>query len=398
MRKIAAHYIFPISDPPIRNAILTLSDEGEVLNLSAADGALQESEGVEFYSGALVPAFVNAHCHLELSHLKGEVPPHAGLAGFISGLAARRSNATREQELRAIALADAQLYAGGTVAVGDISNSNLTFEVKARSPIFYHTFIERFGLRREDVARAVQSAEALAEEAAQRGLAASLTPHAPYSTRSELYAALAQSSRWSVHNQESRDENLLFTEGRGALRELFVSMGLPPIPPTGKSSIHHTLQHVREAQPLLLVHNTCTSADDYDAAAARCKRISWTLCPASNMHIERTLPPLPMLRAKGAAIALGTDSLASNSSLNLLDELKLLAAHFPNVPLDEMLRWATLGGATALGLEHIFGTLERGKRPGVTLLSNLDLDKLKLTPETKSRLLTKKNAYICPEF
>ncbi|MDR3365507.1 MAG: amidohydrolase family protein, partial [Prevotellaceae bacterium] len=365
MRKIAAHYIFPISEPPIRNAVLTLGDEGEVLCLSASDEALQEREGVEFYSGALVPGFVNAHCHLELSHLKGLAPQHTGLAGFIPRLAAQRSTLTDEQALSAIALADAQLYADGTVAVGDISNSGLTFEVKAHSPVFYHTFVERFGLRCEDVARSVQSAEALTAEAARLGLAASPTPHAPYSTLPELYEALAQSRRWSVHNQESDDENRLFVEGKGALHGLFRAMGLTPIPPTGKSSIHHTLQHACEAQKLLLVHNTFTSAADYDAAAARCKNISWVLCPASNMYIERALPPLPMLRAKGAAIALGTDSLASNASLNLLDELKLLAAHFPDIPLDEMLRWATLGGAAALGMEHMLGTFEKGKRPGV---------------------------------
>ncbi|MDR2813785.1 MAG: amidohydrolase family protein [Prevotellaceae bacterium] len=387
MRKIAAHYIFPISAPPVRNGILTLSDDGEVLDLSASDSTLPESEGVEFYSGALVPGFVNAHCHLELSHLKGVLPQRTGLAGFIPGLAAHRNDFTNEQALRAVALADAQLYASGTVAAGDISNSGLTFEVKSRSPIFYHTFIERFGLRREEVARSVQSAEALAAEAARLGLSASATPHAPYSTLPELYAALAQSSRWSVHNQESSDENLLFREGRGALRELFLSMGLTPIPRTGKSSIYHTLQHAGEAKRLLLVHNTFTSAADYDAAAVRCKNISWVLCPASNMYIERTLPPLQMLRSKGASIALGSDSLASNASLNLTDELKLLAAHFPDIPPDEMLRWATLGGATALGVEHIFGTFEKGKRPGVTLLSRLDLDKLKLTPETKSQSL-----------
>ena len=395
MRKIAAHYLFPISAPPRRNAILTLGDDGEVLDLSAPDSALQEREGVEFYSGALTPGFVNAHCHLELSHLRGTMPQHTGLAGFISGLAVRRAAFTAAQALRAIALADAQLYAAGTVAVGDISNIGLTFEVKAHSPVFYHTFVERFGLRREDVARAARSAEALAAEAVRLGLSASVTPHAPYSTLPELYAALAKSSRWSVHNQESSDENLLFREGRGALHELFSAMGLTPIPPTGKSSIHHTLQHVGEAQKLLLVHNTCTSAADYDAAAERCKNISWVLCPASNLYIERRLPPLQMLRDKGAAIALGADSLASNTSLNLLDELKLLAAHFPHVPLGEMLRWATLGGAEALGVEHIFGTFEKGKRPGVTLLSSLDLDKLKLTPQTKSTLLTKKNTYIC---
>lgn len=395
MRRIAAHYIFPIAGPPIRNGIVTLDDSGAVLDLSASSGELQESEGVEFYSGALAPGFVNAHCHLELSHLKGAIPQGVGLAGFIASLSAHRNAFSDEQALRAADLADAQLYAAGTVAVGDISNRELTFGVKSGSPVFYHTFIERFGLRREDVAQGAHSAQKLAEAAAKLGLTASVTPHAPYSTQSEMYEALAQGGIWSVHNQESGDENLLFEKGRGALCELFLSMGLPPVPPTGKPSIYHTLRHVAEGQRLLLVHNTYTSANDYDAAAARCKSISWALCPASNLYIERALPPLRMLRAKGADIALGTDSLASNASLNLLDELKLLAKHFPDIPLSEMLRWATLGGAAALGRQHILGSLEKGKRPGVVHLSNLDLDKLKLTPETKSRLLTRKNSYIC---
>ncbi|MDR0688586.1 MAG: amidohydrolase family protein [Prevotellaceae bacterium] len=396
MRKIAAHYVLPVSRPPVRNGILTLGDDGEVLNLSAPYGELQESEGVEFYSGALAPGFVNAHCHLELSHLRGVAPQRTGLAGFISCVAAHRDAFPGEQALRAASLADAQLHAGGTVAVGDVSNRGLTFEVKAHSPVFYHTFIERLGLRREDIEHGVRSALLLAEEAAKLGLSASLTPHAPYSTLPEMYAALAaQSGSWSVHNQESREENLLFEEGRGALRDLLTAIGLTPAPPTGKSSIYHTLQHAAGVQRLLLVHNTFTSPDDYDAAAACCKNISWVLCPSSNLYIEHALPPLQMLRAKGASIALGTDSLASNASLNLLDELKLLAERFPDIPLSETLRWATLGGAAALGLERTLGSLDKGKRPGVVLLSNLDLDKLKLTPETKSRLLTKKNAYIC---
>ncbi|MDR0415488.1 MAG: amidohydrolase family protein [Prevotellaceae bacterium] len=393
MRRISAHYILPVSSPPIRNGIITLDDSGEVLDVSAPSGSEpEESEGVEFYSGALTPGFVNAHCHLELSHLKGAAPQGAGLAGFIAGLAAHRAKFTDEQAHRAASLADAQLYAAGTVAVGDVSNHRLTFEVKAGSPVFYHTFVERYGLRREDVASGVRSARMLAAEAERLGLSASLTPHAPYSTLPEMYDALAQGSAfWSVHNQECADENLMFEKGGGSLHELFLSMGLTPMPPVGKSSIHCTLRHVAEGQRLLLVHNTCTTAADYDAAAAvRCKGISWVLCPTSNLYIERRLPPLRMLRAKGANIALGTDSLASGASPNLLEELKLLAERFPDVPLSETLRWATLGGATALGMEHSLGSLERGKRPGVTLLTNLDLDKLKLTPDTKSYLLTKK--------
>ncbi|MDR3329402.1 MAG: amidohydrolase family protein, partial [Prevotellaceae bacterium] len=253
---------------------------------------------------------------------------------------------------------------------------------------FYHTFIERYGLRDEDAAPALRTATALAGEAQRLGLQASLTPHAPYSTSAALYAALLERSRaWSVHNQESREEHQLFAQGSGALHALFARMGLTPPPPTGASSIHHTLRHAHSLQRLLLVHNTTTTAADYEAAAAACRRLWWVLCPSSNLYIHGQLPPVALLRAKGAALAVGTDSLASTGSLNVLDELKLLAHHFPHIPLHETLRWATLGGAEALGMAQTLGSLEKGKRPGVALISGIDFDNMRLTPASCARRL-----------
>lgn len=389
MRKIAAHYVFPISAPPVRNGVLTLSDDGEVLDLGEMQ---EESEGVEFYSGALVPGFVNAHCHLELSYLRGEIPEHTGLSNFLLSVVSARGKFSEEQILRAIPPADAQMYATGTVAVGDISNSSISFASKAASPIFYHTFVEALDLWRGKVEELLSYAQHLLDEAQKHKLSASLTAHAPYSTSAAVLSALAQKSRhMSIHNQECAEENLFFEQGRGALYKLYSAFATLPHA-TGKTSIHHTLENILGVEKLLLVHNTHTSAEDYDYvnAFARCKNISWVLCPRSNLYIENALPPVRMLRSKGASIALGTDSLSSNHSLNMPDELICLSQYFPDIPLNEMLRWATLGGAEALKLEHTLGSFERGKQPGVVLLENLDFDNMAITPATTSRLLTKK--------
>ncbi|MDR3296938.1 MAG: amidohydrolase family protein [Prevotellaceae bacterium] len=395
MRRLAAHYIFPISAPPLRNGLLTLGDDGEVLQLESGSDRLDEREGVEFYSGIIVPGFVNAHCHLELSYLKGLVPQGTGLAGFIRQLSQLRNVVGEADAQRAMALADAQMYAGGTVAVGDVSNGRESFAVKARSRIVYHTFVERYGLRREDVPAGIASAKALLREAELLGLSASATPHAPYSTCDAMYDALSRMDAgfaplWSVHNQECEDENNLFINGGGELQRMFAGMGLPLPQPTGSTSIGHTMRHVSAAQRLALVHNVCTSSEDYDLATAQCSRITWVMCCASNHHIGRALPPIDMLRSKGASLALGTDSLASNHSLLMVDELKFLSSRFPHIPLHEMLSWATLGGAKAVGKDEVFGSFEIGKRPGAVLLSCLNLDEQKITSDTKAFLLTKK--------
>ncbi len=387
MRKIAAHYVFPISAPPIRNGIVTLSDDGEILGLGEMN---EEAAGVEFYNGALVPGFVNAHCHLELSYMRGKISEHTGLKDFLLGVVNARRDFTNADIAKAISLADAQLYAAGTVAVGDISNTDVSFELKAKSSIFYHTFIEVLDLWRGNIEEVLARASTVITEAEKKSISNSLTAHAPYSTSANMLRALAQKSKcMSVHNQECADENLFFEQGGGMLYDLYSAFATLPSA-TGRTSIHHMLENLPEVENLLLVHNTHTSADDYDYAVACNKKISWVLCPRSNLYIENALPPLRMLRSKGARIALGTDSLSSNYSLNMLDELKCTTKYFPDVALDEMLRWATLGGAEALGKEDTLGSFELGKHSGVVLLENLNLDKLELTPKTTSRLLTKK--------
>ncbi|RYZ46146.1 MAG: hypothetical protein EOO14_24930 [Chitinophagaceae bacterium] len=94
------------------------------------------------------------------------------------------------------------------------------------------------------------------------------------------------------------------------------------------------------------------------------------LCVNANQYIEASLPPVEMLRQQGCNLVLGSDSLASNWSLNILDEIQTIRQSFPGIPLEEILTWATSNGAKALGMESLLGSFEKGKRPGVVLLAD----------------------------
>ena len=116
--------------------------------------------------------------------------------------------------------------------------------------------------------------------------------------------------------------------------------------------------------------------------------IYWCLCPNSNLYIEDKLPPLNLLIEKDCRIVIGTDSLASNKSISILEEIKTLQFSFPGLSLEELIKWATLNGAKALGEESSYGTIEKGKKPGLLLLQDIDLHKMKLLPESNiTRLL-----------
>ena len=98
------------------------------------------------------------------------------------------------------------------------------------------------------------------------------------------------------------------------------------------------------------------------------------LCVNANQYIEDALPPIELFRRNNCTIVLGTDSLASNWSLSILDEIKTIRKNLPKIPLEEILGWATINGAKALGMANALGSFEKGKRPGAVLLAeNLDL-------------------------
>ncbi|WP_300868361.1 amidohydrolase family protein [uncultured Alistipes sp.] len=373
-RKIASNWLWT-PEGFLRRPLVTLDDGGRILDVRTCDDPDREPF-TEFHAGLLTPGFVNAHCHLELSALRGRIPEGCGFAGFARAMGEVRGLADEEERRAAIAAADAEMTRGGIVAVGDIANGEAAFDVKSAGRIAYRTFAEFFGLR-------TMAADSL--RPLLRHPRTSLTPHSVYSVQDAPFRALCAegTAPLSIHFMESPAEAELFA-GRGPLHEWYARAGFACDFLHYGSPAERLVRSIPAERPLILVHACCVGEEEVRRILAHFTApVYWCLCPRSNRYISRLAPPVALLRSLGARICLGTDSLASNRSLSLLDELRALGG----VPLRESLRWATLGGAEALGLDDALGTVAPGKRPGLNLLTGLDFERMALTPDTRVKPL-----------
>ncbi|MHA4894252.1 amidohydrolase family protein [Pedobacter sp. PWIIR3] len=385
---ISASYVYTNAGLPIKNGIVGLDAEGTVVEVLSQDQAAHiPADHIKHYDGLIVPGFINTHCHLELSNLKGAIEKHKGLPAFVQEvIELRNSDAYKDEYLQDSAMlrADIEMFDCGIVAVGDISNSAVSRMTKRGSLIHYHTFIEALGFNPDTAHLAVNRALALKEEFAP--LPASIVPHAPYSVSEVLFGELKQiaetdNSIVSIHNQETVDENAFFMEKEGEFLDLYFMLALDIefFKASGKTSLQTILPLLSNTQPTLLVHNTFTNLEDVTFAQQTHNNLYWCLCPNANLYIEDRLPDVNMLREARLKITLGTDSLASNDKLSIFEEMLALQDRF-DIPVEELLKWATLNGAEFLGLADRFGSLEPGKRPGINLLGFTAIDgQVKLT-------------------
>jgi aminodeoxyfutalosine deaminase len=375
VRKIAATYIVPGNQPPLKYGILICEDDGTVAEVVDTGGKLHEQAGLEFYSGILVPGFVNAHCHLELSHLKGKIPQKTGLAGFL-GYISHLRNTAHEIVLAAAGKADLEMQSNGIVAAGDISNSEISLQVKHKSSIYYHTFAEAFGFLPTRADKAFLIAEGLQVQFKEAGLSSSVTPHSPYAASEPLLKMIAdkaikEESLLSVHNQESLAELQLFEEGTGPLANHYTNNLLLDIShwnPKYKNPVEYLLQFIPAGNQLMLVHNTFTSKTDISFLMENRESFNTYLviCPNSNLYIEDRLPPVMLFRDEHLNICIGTDSPASNHSLSVLQEMITLQQHFPEITIEELIKWGCMNGAKALNIEDRFGSFEKVKNQVLT--------------------------------
>ena len=150
--------------------------------------------------------------------------------------------------------------------------------------------------------------------------------------------------------------------------------------PTGKSSLQSYFPRLAPAKKIISVHNTQTEPADIVFANQQVMQagneLFWCVCPNANLYIENSLPPIELLRRYNCTITVGTDSLASNHSLSILDELKVITKNFPDIPLEELLQWATINGAAALQMDKTRGSFEAGKQPGLVLIEGTEPERL----------------------
>jgi len=322
LRKFQASEIFD-GRTLLHDKVLITDTTGTILDLIDAEEAGEE---VEKWEGLLLPGLINAHCHLELSHLKDVIPPHTGLIEFLCSVVTKR---------------------GFDPAVVDhyLSVADTLRNALRNSPIGHRTAI---------------------------------VPHAPYSISPDTFARINQHTAGeviSMHNQEHPAEDDLYRTGQSEYLRLFRIFGIDrsPFPVTGTSALRSVLPYFANGQTLFLVHNTSTPEEDIIWAEATAKangiKLVWCLSINANRYIENKVPPADTLHRLGCHLVLGTDSYSSNWQLSIAQEMKAIRDHFPSIPPEDILRWATANGASALRWEDQLGSFEKGKRPGVVLLS-----------------------------
>ena len=373
---------------------LCLNTENIVVEIGSLK---EETESTEFYDGILCPGFINSHCHIELSHLQGKFRENTGMAGFIRQINQLRESAEQNERLSSIQKEMDQLYKSGVSAMADISNCEESFAIKASSPLYTRTFLEVFGSEPEDSPLIVENVKKLHQKTKQWKIDGGPTPHSCYTMSPRLLNATieeALKTGWlSYHNQESWEEEELLRFGKGPLADEYSGRGLSTPPVTGKGALQYFLGFIKALREkeernidarILLVHNTFTDSESIDRATDLIENLYWAICPLSNLFIHSALPPLELLRRKGAVITLGTDSLSSNTTLSMTEEIKVLQRYFPWISLEELLQWASLNGASFLKKESELGSFAPGKKPGVVFIDNIDYNNMKLTKESRS--------------
>jgi len=365
VRCLTASWVVPVTGPPLRRGRVLL-DGGTVAWVGEADDpAAPAGPPEDLGAGVLMPGLVNAHTHLELSHLAGRLDASRGFVPWVRDLVARREAAGPEPARQGAAAAIEALVSLGTAAVGDVSNDLAHLDLLAASPLRAVVFFELIGWDPDKVPAALAFADArlAALPAAVRsaGLEVRLAAHAPYSVAPGLLRALgARPDYAGLHLAESPEETRFLATGEGEWPAFLAERGMAHVRfnPPRKSPVAYVDGLGALRSGVVAAH--CVQVDDDDCARLAGSGVHVALCPRSNRTLGVGRVPLPRLMAAGVRLCLGTDSLASAPTLNLLEEAAVLHEAFPEVPPAALVRMATAGGAEALGLDDL-GTLAPGR-------------------------------------
>lgn len=373
MRFISASQIFSGKGFLPTNTVLVLNDKGLIEDITIKENV--ETSNIDHFEGIICPGFINTHCHLELSHLKNLIKQHTGIVEFGLGVMKHRNEFSMELQQEAMRLADKEMQAHGIIAVGDISNTNDSIKTKQESNLYYHTFVELIALNPERANLVFDTGKQLLSEYTKAQLSASLAPHAPYSASLELIKKITDdclklNKSTCIHNQESKAENDFFNTKTGDYLKLYetIKVSIDYFKATGKSSLQTIISSFNQKVNTLLVHNTFTSKEDIETVKNIHQQLYWCLCPNANLYIENTLPDIKLLSSNKCTLTMGTDSLASNSGLSIINEINTILKHQSNTSIELLLNAATYNGAKFLGIESQFGLLEKNKKCGINLI------------------------------
>src|SRR5262245_1038491 len=348
---IAARWVFPATSPPLAGGTVTIRGD----RITSVDTTGVRSPDLRFDDAAIIPGLVNAHTHLDLSGLRGLVPPNADFVGWLRGVIGRRRERSPDQTAGDIRAGLDESLRSGTTLVGDIAAGGVSWDALATAPVWSVCFRELLGLPGNKVHAVWEELVCWAREHTDTPTCrVGVSPHAPYSVHKALIEAAARLWPVCIHLAESIAERDLL-ERRDSpfvpfLRELGVwdPSGLAP-------SWDWVLWKVSRAPTALLAHG------NYLSGAPIAPNSTVVYCPRTHAEFDHRPHPFREMIDRGVRVALGTDSLASSPDLDLLAEARFVHSRYPDLPGEQLLQMATINGARALGFGGVTGSLEPGK-------------------------------------
>jgi len=371
-----AQFVLAEADFLLQNAAVHVCDPGRISRIepSHAKPSGSDVRVIDWGKALIMPGLVNSHTHLELSLLAGCIRETTSFVEWLSQVIQERRAWTPEHYADSIRAGAARALRSGTTLVADISASGLSRQALQPERIRKAVFEEAVGLAPEQAAESVAAVERRLQGAEPDPLITlGVSPHAPYSVSPKLYRELAALARrrgilMTTHVAETREELEFLESGTGPFTGFLSSLGALPdgwVPPKLDPVPYLEVLGVLEQSPLL-AH--CNYLDSHSVAIIQRTRSSVAFCPRSHAYFGHENHPVRQCLDLGINVALGTDSLASNDSLSMIDEMRFLYRTRRDLKCEEIFRMATLNGATALNLGRVLGRLRRGYWADMTVL------------------------------
>jgi cytosine/adenosine deaminase-related metal-dependent hydrolase len=371
-----AAWVLPVTAPPVRDGALLVDDDGVIRYVGAAAGieAGDDVARIDLGDAILLPGLVNVHAHPELTAMRGlleDLPFHR----WIPMLRAAKDGACLDAADFAAAArwACLEALAAGITTVAATEDSGAAVDALSATGMRGLAYREVFGPAPQQAERAMDRLRAQVDQLLRHQtdlVRIGISPHAPYTVSDDLFRRAAQWAQQerlpvAVHAAESRVEHQLVTDGAGPFAEGLQARGIET-PRRAASTIRLLEQTGVLATRPLLIH--CVVIDDDDVRIIARHGASVAHCPVANARLGHGIAPVVELLAAGVCIGLGSDSVASNNRIDLLEEARI--AHLMQrvrltspdaLPPERLLRMLTIDGARALGLDARIGSLEEGK-------------------------------------
>jgi cytosine/adenosine deaminase-related metal-dependent hydrolase len=355
---LTARWIFPVAQPPIQHGTITIQ-AGKII---AVHSAGSRSADIDFGNAAIIPGLVNTHTHLDLSGLRGKVPPSSDFTGWLKQIIAHRRAQTPEQIQHDIRAGLDEALAYGTTLIGDITAGGASWLALSEAPSWSVCFHELIGLSRGRADEQLSSIrDWLSTRPTLEHCRGGLTPHAPYSVHRSIFSGITNLPHpIAIHLAESPAEIELLEKHEGPFVAFLSELGIWN-PDCLSADYANMVRHY--AAPTLLVH-----ANYMSTSLAIPENATIAYCPRTHLAFGHESHPFREWMRAGVRVVLATDSLASNPDLDVFTEAQFVFERYPDVPPESILRMVTLSGAEALGFESVTGSLSPGKSADLVVM------------------------------